>query len=80
MIAFNADLGPVPIFNREKLSAAFSAGLTRAVADSATSKGADVHKAVRILGDAFSTVKAVDSWARPQKSKKTKTTVLCQSS
>ena len=59
-VIFEADLGPVPIFNRTKLSAALSAGLKKTVIEAAEKKVGDVAEAVRILDDAFSGVENVD--------------------
>ena len=59
-VIFDADLGPVPIFNRTKLSAALSAGLKKTVIEAAEKKAGDVAEAVRILDDAFSGVENVD--------------------
>ena len=59
-VIFDADLGPVPIFNRTKLSAALSAGLKKTVIEAAEKKVGDVAEAVRILDDAFSGVENVD--------------------
>jgi len=66
-VVFNADLGPLPTFNRAKLSAAFSAGLKDAVITNATTAGKDAAEAVRILDDAFSAVEDVDFMGRETK-------------
>jgi len=57
-IVFDANLGKTAIFNRTKLSAAFSASLKQAVVGAATRE--DVAESVRVLDDAFSCVEDVD--------------------
>jgi len=66
-VVFDADLGPLPIFNRSRLSAAFSAGLKNSVIKKATDSGGDVAEAVRQLDDAFSAVEDVDFMGKETK-------------
>jgi len=66
-VVFDADLGPLPTFNRSKLSAAFSAGLKNTIIKKATDGGADAAEAVRQLDDAFTAVEDVDFMGKETK-------------
>ena len=57
-VLFDANLGPSPVYNRARLSAALSAGLKSAVVGAA--EEGQAAEAVRVLDDAFGGVEDVD--------------------
>jgi hypothetical protein len=59
-ILFDADLGSVPMGNRNGLMTAFSAGIRSAAIDNAEKKGSDPSEAVRAMNDALECVNDMD--------------------
>jgi hypothetical protein len=59
-ILFDADLGPVPVGNRNTLVAAFSEGIRSAAIKTAEEKGQDPSEAVRAMNDALECVSEMD--------------------
>jgi hypothetical protein len=59
-VLFDADLGPVPVGNRNTLVAAFSDGIRSAAIKTAEEKGQDPAEAVRAMNDALECVSEMD--------------------
>ena len=51
---FDADLGPIPLANRDRLAGALNVGLSNHAVAKATDRSEDPSDAVRVVGDALS--------------------------